>query len=75
MNNNDEIYLNDVVMEVERMEKKSEIQPSLQSKKIVNIDERKKKLKNIWKIAFSKKKVETWFLKCIMLLILLCKWQ
>jgi hypothetical protein len=47
MNNNDEIYLNDVVMEVERMEKKSEIQPSLQSKKIVNIDERKKKLKNI----------------------------
>jgi hypothetical protein len=47
MNNNDEIYLNDVVMEVERMEKKSEIQPSLQIKKIVNIDERKKKLKNI----------------------------
>ncbi len=28
--NNDEIYLNDVVMEEERMEEKFEIQPSLQ---------------------------------------------
>jgi hypothetical protein len=31
MNNNDEIYLNDVVMEEERMEEKFEIQPSLQT--------------------------------------------
>ncbi len=30
MNNNDEIYLNDVVMERERMEEESKIQPSLQ---------------------------------------------
>jgi hypothetical protein len=30
MNNSDEIYLNDVVMEKERMEEKFEIQPSLQ---------------------------------------------
>jgi len=28
MNNNDEIYLNDVVMEEEKMEEKFEIQPS-----------------------------------------------
>jgi hypothetical protein len=28
-NNNDEIYLNDVVMEQEKMEEKFEIQPSL----------------------------------------------
>ncbi len=31
LDNNDEIYLNDVVMEEETMEKKSEIQPSLQT--------------------------------------------
>jgi hypothetical protein len=31
MNNNDEMYLNDVVMEKERMEKEFEIQPSLQT--------------------------------------------
>jgi hypothetical protein len=30
MNNNDEIYLNDVVMEEERMEEEFEIQSSLQ---------------------------------------------
>ncbi len=30
MNNNDEIYLNDVVMEKERMEEEFEIQSSLQ---------------------------------------------
>jgi hypothetical protein len=29
MNNNDEIYLNDVVMEEERMKEEFEIQPSL----------------------------------------------
>jgi hypothetical protein len=33
MNNNDEIYLNDVVMEKEIMEKEYEIQPSLQKEK------------------------------------------
>jgi len=31
MNNNAEIYLNDVVMEEEKMEEKFEIQPSLQT--------------------------------------------
>jgi hypothetical protein len=31
INNNDEIYLNDVVMEEERMEKEFEIQSSLQT--------------------------------------------
>jgi hypothetical protein len=31
MNNNDEIYLNDVVMEEEKTEEKFEIQPSLQT--------------------------------------------
>jgi hypothetical protein len=31
MNNNDEIYLNCVVMEKEKIEKKAEIQPSLQT--------------------------------------------
>ncbi len=31
MNNNDKIYLNDVVMEKEKMEEKFEIQPSLQT--------------------------------------------
>jgi hypothetical protein len=30
MNNNDEIYLNDVVMEEERLEENYEIQPTLQ---------------------------------------------
>jgi hypothetical protein len=32
INNNDEIYLNDVVMEEERMEEEFQIQPSLQTK-------------------------------------------
>ncbi len=33
MNNNDEIYLNDVVMEEEKMEEEYEIQPSLRIEK------------------------------------------
>ncbi len=43
MNNNDEIYLNDVVMEKEIMEEESEIQPSLQIKKKLMQMKRKKK--------------------------------
>jgi hypothetical protein len=43
MNNNDEIYLNDVVMEEERMEEESKIQPSLQTQKKFNANEGKKK--------------------------------
>jgi len=31
MNNNDELYRNDVIMEEEKIEKKFEIQPSLQT--------------------------------------------
>jgi hypothetical protein len=38
-NNNDEIYLNDIVMEKEIMEEKFEIQPSLQTEKIINANE------------------------------------
>jgi hypothetical protein len=41
INNNDEIYLNDVVMEEERMKEGFEIEPSLQTK------ERKKERKKI----------------------------
>jgi hypothetical protein len=44
-------------------------------KKIVNINEGEERIKEILKICIFKKKVETWFLKCIMLFILLCKWQ
>jgi hypothetical protein len=47
MNNNDEIYLNDVVMEKERMKEKFEIQPSLQTKENINVDEGKEKMKEI----------------------------
>jgi hypothetical protein len=54
MNNNDEIYLNDVVMEEEY-----EIQPSLQIKKIINIDEGEERIKENLKICIFKKKVET----------------
>ncbi len=48
MNNNDEIYLNDVVMEKEIMEEESEIQPSLQTKKNINVDEEKEKMEEIF---------------------------
>jgi hypothetical protein len=40
--NNDEIYLNDVVMEKEKMEFVFEIQPNLQVKKNVNVNEGEK---------------------------------
>ncbi len=46
MNNNDEIYLNDVVMEEEIIEE-FRIQPSLQTKENVNVDEGKEKIKEI----------------------------
>ncbi len=60
MNNNDEIYLNDVVMEEERIEKESKIQPSVQREKNINVDEGgEKNLGKLEKITFSKKKVET----------------
>jgi hypothetical protein len=42
-NNNDKTYLNDVVMENERMEKEFEIQPSLQTEESINAYEGKKK--------------------------------
>jgi hypothetical protein len=56
MNNNDEIYLNDVVMEDETM-KKLGMQPSLQTKGSINANEGngKKKSENF---AFSKEKME-----------------
>ncbi len=57
MNNNDEIYLNDVGMEKEIMKKEFEIQPSLQTKKYINADEEKEK--NGGNFFKSKKKVET----------------
>ncbi len=57
MNNNDEIYLNDVVMEEEIIEEFG-IQPSLQTKKNVNVDEGKKNKGNFENFTFSKEKVE-----------------
>jgi hypothetical protein len=42
MNNNDEMYQNDVVMEKERMEKEFEIQPSLQIEENINANEGEK---------------------------------
>jgi hypothetical protein len=42
MNNNDEMYLNDVVMVKERMEKEFEIQPSLQIEENINANEGEK---------------------------------
>ncbi len=44
MNNDDEIYLNDVVMENEII-KEFGIQPSLQTKENVNVNEGKEKIK------------------------------
>ncbi len=56
MNNNDEIYLNDVVMEDEIM-KKSGMQPSLQTKGSINANEGKEKLNLNMKILhFQRKK-------------------
>jgi hypothetical protein len=45
MNNNDKMYLIDVVMEKERMEKKFEIQPNLQTEDNINANERGKIIK------------------------------
>jgi hypothetical protein len=44
-NNNDKTYLNDVVMENERMEKEFEIQPSLQTEESINAYEGKEKMR------------------------------
>ncbi len=54
MNNNDEIYLNDVVMEEEITEEDSRISPRMQTKENINTNEGKEKMKKN-----SKKKVET----------------
>jgi hypothetical protein len=57
MNNNDEMYLNDFVMEEEIIEKFG-IQPSLQTKKNVNVNEGKEKIKeNLKNLHFQRK---TW---------------
>ncbi len=57
MNNNDEIYLNDVIMEEEKMEEKFEIQPSLQIEESINADEGEKKIKkNFKKLHLQRKK-------------------
>jgi hypothetical protein len=47
INNSDEIYLNDVVMEMERMEEESKIQPSLQIiEESIYANEGKEKMKD-----------------------------
>jgi hypothetical protein len=58
MNNNDEIYLNDVVIEDEIM-KKLGMQRSLQTKGSINANEGKKKVLKSENFSFSKEKVET----------------
>jgi hypothetical protein len=57
MNNNDELYLNDVVMEKKKMEEEFEIQSSLQTKKNINANEGKKKGK-FEKLHFQRKKLK-----------------
>ncbi len=54
MNNNDEIYLNDVVMEDEIMRKLG-MQPSLQTKGSIDVNEGKEK-KKLKKLHFQRKK-------------------
>jgi hypothetical protein len=49
MDNDDEIYLNDVVMEKERMQEEYEIQPSLQIEENIDANERKEKMKKNFK--------------------------
>ncbi len=49
MNNSHKIYLNDIVMEEQRMEEKFEIQPSLQIEENINANEREEKMKEILK--------------------------
>jgi len=48
MNNNDEIYLNDVIMEEEKMEEEFEIRPSLQTKENINVDEMENRIKEFF---------------------------
>ncbi len=55
MNNNHEIYLNDIVMEKEIIEEFG-IQPSLKTKKNVNVDEGKEKIKENLKFYIFKRK-------------------
>jgi hypothetical protein len=57
MNNNDEIYLNVVVMEKERMEEEFEIQPSLQIiEKNIYANQGKEKMKdNLKKLLLQRK--------------------
>ncbi len=60
MNNNDEIYINDVIMEEERMEEKSKFQASPQTKTILIQMKGEERMKDFFlKIASSKKLVET----------------
>jgi len=56
MNNNDEIYLNDVVMEDEKMEGKSEIQPNLQIEESINANEGEKMKKNLKNLHLQRRK-------------------
>ncbi len=49
MNNDNEKYLIDVVMDNE-----SKIQPSLQTKENINVDEGKKELRKTWKFCMFK---------------------
>jgi hypothetical protein len=56
MNNNDEIYLNDIVMEEEIMEEEFEILPSLQTKNIIRANEGDEKMKeNLKEMYFQKR--------------------
>ncbi len=56
MNNNDEIYLNNVVMEEEKMEEEFEIQPNIQTKTYINANEREEELRITFKICIFKEK-------------------
>jgi len=56
MNDNGEIYLNDIVMEGEIMEEEFEIQLSLQIEESINANEGGKKMKeNLKEMYFQKK--------------------
>jgi hypothetical protein len=56
MNNNDEIYLNDIIMEKEIMEEEFEILPSLQTKEIIHANEGDEKMKeNLKEMYFQKR--------------------
>jgi hypothetical protein len=55
-NNNDEIYLNDIVMEKEIMEEEFEIQSNLQIEEIINANEVEEKMKENLKEMYLQKK-------------------